>query len=300
MPPGNSWLLITLQAPFWAAILIGVVLILVLALVVIAYWRLYRRQERLLDELRQSQEKKSAQMAPVKDATQDAYLLFIHNISHEVSNPLQSIQTNLDNMAGCTPQETARWQQYLAIITTEIRRLRELTENLRMLSRLETPDVPVKREPVNIKGVVEAVMMAQVEVAETKGVRLVYSGPERPARVLGDRNHLYQVLNNLVDNSVKYARPDGGEVIIAVQEENGRMSVRVSDDGIGIPAEDLPYVFEMAYRIPHSGNLRKASSGLGLAIVRRIVEQHGGRIQIESEPGRGTSITFDLPLYVPG
>ena len=300
MPPGDSWLLITLQSPLWAAVLIGLILILVIALAGFGYWRLSRRLGRLQEELRQYHENRKVQNIPTAGSSQDAYLLFIHNISHEVSNPLQSIQTNLDNMAGCTPQETARWQQYLGIITTEIRRLRELTENLRMLSRLETPDVPVKREPVNIKGVIEAVMMAQVEVAEGKGVRLIYSGPERPARVLGDRNHLYQVLNNLVDNSVKYARPEGGEVIVAVQEENGRMSVRVSDDGMGIPAEDLPYIFEMAYRMPHSGNLRKAGSGLGLTIVKRIVEQHGGKIQIESEPGRGTSITFDLPLYVPG
>ena len=280
MPPGNSWLLITLQAPFWAAILIGLALILVIALAAIGYWRLSRRQEKLLDELRDSRTQKpgAGSTAPDPAVSQNAYLLFIHNIAHEVSNPLQSIQTNLDNMAGCTPQETARWQQYLGIITTEIRRLRELTENLRTLSRLETPDVPVKREPVNIKGVIEAVMMAQVEVAEAKGVRLIYNGPERPARVLGDRNHLYQVLNNLVDNSVKYAHPEGGEVIITVQEGNDRLSVRVSDDGMGIPAEDIPYVFEMAYRMPHSGNLRKAGSGLGLAIVKRIVEQHGGKI----------------------
>jgi signal transduction histidine kinase len=300
MPPGNSWLLITLQAPFWAAILIGLVLILAIGLAGIRYWRLSRRQEKLLEELRESRAKQSVPAAPSITSSQDAYIQFIHNISHEVSNPLQSIQTNLDNMAGCTPQETVRWQQYLAIITTEIRRLRDLTENLRMLSRLETPDVPVKREPVNIKGVIEAVMMAQVEVAEAKRVRLVYNGPERPARVLGDRDHLYRVLNNLVDNSVKYARPEGGEVIIAVQEADGRMAVRVSDDGIGIPPEDLPYVFEMAYRMPHSGNLRKAGSGLGLAIVKRIVEQHGGVIQIESQPGQGTSIVFDLPLYLPG
>jgi len=299
MPPGNSWLLITLQTPFWAAILIGLALILAIALAGIGYWRLSRRQEKLLKELRESQPHKPALTAPGSTSSQDAYLQFIHNISHEVSNPLQSIQTNLDNMAGCTQQETARWQQYLAIITTEIRRLRELTENLRMLSRLETPDVPVKREPVNIKGVIEAVMMAQVEVAEAKRVRLIYNGPERPARVLGDRDHLYRVLNNLVDNSVKYVHPEGGEVIIAVHEVNGRMAVRVSDDGIGIPAEDLPYIFEMAYRMPHSGNLRKAGSGLGLAIVKRIVEQHGGMIQIESQPDLGTSIVFDLPLYVP-
>ncbi len=230
----------------------------------------------------------------------DAYLQFIYNISHEISNPLQSIETNLENMSNCSPEETARWQQYHAIIATEIRRLSELTENLRLLSRLETPGTPVKREPVNIKGVIEGVMMAQVEIAEAGGVRLAYSGPERPARVLGDRDHLQQVLLNLVDNSIKYSHPTGGEVVINVQEADQGLWIRVIDDGIGISPEDLPFVFVTAYQVPRTGSLRRAGSGLGLAITKKIVEQHGGKITIQSVPDHGTTVSFDLPLYMPG
>jgi len=107
------------------------------------------------------------------------------------------------------------------------------------------------------------------------------------------------VLLNLVDNGIKYGRPGGGEVIINVQEEGQRLLVRVIDDGIGISPDDLPYVFDTAYQAPHTGSLRRAGSGLGLAIVKRIVEQHGGQIRIHSQPGQGTTVAFDLPLYVP-
>jgi signal transduction histidine kinase len=301
MPPGNAWLLITLQAPLWAAILISLVLILLVLSVFVGYYRLSRQNKKLQAELQapRSLEQNAPTSETLLSLDQSAYLQFLYNISHEVSNPLQSIQTNLDNMARCSPQESGRWQQYLGIINAEIHRLIELTENLRLLSRLETPEIPIKREPVNIKGVIEAVMMAQVEVAEAKGVRLIYNGPERPARVLGDRDHLRQVLNNLVDNAIKFSHPEGGEIIIEVQEENTSMRVRVIDNGIGIQEQDLPYVFDTAFQAPMTGNFRKAGSGLGLAIAKRIIEQHGGKIQIQSLPDKGTTVSFDLPLYVP-
>jgi signal transduction histidine kinase len=307
MSPADSWLSITIQLPFPAAIIISLVVLLLLGAGIFWLIRRSRRNKKVIASLqaqvddlvhRQAEvDGLSATLSPSAD--QNAYLQFIYNISHEISNPLQSIETNLENMSRCTPQETARWQQYHAIIATEIQRLSELTENLRLLSRLETPDTPVKREPVNMKGVIEGVMMAQVEVAEANGVHLAYSGPERPARVLGNRDHLQQVLLNLVDNSIKYSHPSGGEVVISVQELDQRLWVRVIDDGIGISIEDLPYVFDTAYQVPRTGSLRRAGSGLGLAIAKRIIEQHGGKISIQSQPDRGTTVAFDLPLFAP-
>jgi two-component system phosphate regulon sensor histidine kinase PhoR len=305
MPPADAWLTVTFQLPWLVGLLLGLALLLLLIALII--WMIQRRnRNRLLinnlqTEVNELKRQKAAavesQASPSPD--QHAYTQFIYNISHEISNPLQSIQTNLDNMAHCSPQDAARWGQYHDIITAEIRRLSELTENLRLLSRLETPNSAIRREPVNIKGVIEGVMMAQVEVADEKGIRLVYSGPERPARVLGDRDHLRQVLLNLVDNSIKYSRPSGGDVIINVQEVDQRLLVRVIDDGIGISQEDLPYVFDTAYQAPRTGSLRRAGSGLGLAITKRIVEQHGGQLTIQSQPDRGTTVAFDLPLYTP-
>jgi len=180
-----------------------------------------------------------------------------------------------------------------------VSRLRRLTENLRLLSHLETPDAPMIREPVNLRGLVEDVIMTLYETAEAQHVRLRYVGPQRPARVMGDRDALRQVLLNLVENGIKYTGPDGGELVITVQEKGDRQVVRVSDEGIGIADEDLPHLFETAYRAPDAHSFRRRGSGLGLAIVKRIVEQHGGKVQVQSRPGEGTTFSFDLPLYLP-
>jgi signal transduction histidine kinase len=210
---------------------------------------------------------------------------------------LQSIQTNLDNMAACQVDEARRWRQYQATIAAEVQRMSSLTENLRLLAHLETPDAPLNQEPVNLKGVVEEVIMALHDAAEAQGVRLRYVGPERPSRVLGDRDRLVQVLRNLVDNGIKYSRAEGGAVIVGVQEEGPSLQVRVSDEGVGIAPEDLPHIFDTAYRAPDARSFRRKGSGLGLAIVKRIVEQHGGEIRVQSRPGEGTAFSFSLPVH---
>lgn len=299
MPSLDSWLQITIRTP-----LLLLLLLLLVGLIsggVFFYRRLLTRIKRLSDEAQdlRAQLAERAEQEAQWAAAREAYRHFIYNVSHEVSNPLQSIQTNLDNMAGCTLDEASRRRQYHAIIAAEVRRLAGLTENLRLLSRLETPGAPTVREPVNLRGVVEDVIMALFETAEAGGVRLRYVGPERPARVLGDRDHLLQVLMNLVDNGIKYSQPEGGEVIISVQEEQDRLCVRVSDEGVGIAEDDLSHIFDTAYRAPDPRSFRRKGSGLGLAIVKRIVEQHGGEIRVQSRPGEGTTFSFDLPLYTP-
>lgn len=299
MPPLDSWLQITIRTPFLLLLLL--LLTGVIAAGVVVYWQLLTRIRKLSDETRdlQVQLVDRAEQEVQWASAREAYRHFIYNLSHEVSNPLQSVQTNLENMASCSADETGRWRQYHQIIAAEVQRLSGLTENLRLLSHLETPDAPTVREPVNLKGVVEDVIMALFETAEARGVRLRYVGPERPARVLGDRDRLRQVVLNLVDNGIKYSRAEGGEVIISVQEEQDRLCVRVSDEGVGIGGEDLPHIFDTAYRAPDARSFRRKGSGLGLAIVKQIVEQHGGEIRVRSQLGEGTTFSFDLPLYAP-
>jgi two-component system phosphate regulon sensor histidine kinase PhoR len=216
-----------------------------------------------------------------------------------VSNPLQSVQTNLENMADCSPAEVGRWQQYYAIIRQEMKRLSTLTENLRLLSQLESVESRVKREPLNLRSVIEDVIMAQAERAELRNILLTYEGPNRPARVLGDRGLLHEVILNLVDNSIKYSKETGGNIVIKLQEESRVMHVIVKDDGLGIPAEDLPFISNTAYRSSNKLTVHRKGSGLGLAIARRIVDQHDGKIHAASAPGQGTTISVDLPLYSP-
>jgi signal transduction histidine kinase len=278
--------------------------ILLLGAIVFLWIRLQQKSQQVnMLSARVEQLNQQAESQHTKESsgisTQEPYLQFIYNLSHEVANPLQSVQANLENMADCSPDEVGRWKQYYTIIHHEMRRLSTLTENLRLLSHLESANSPVKREPVNLKSVIEDVIMAQAERAEERNIHLNYLGPNRPARVLGNRNLLHEVIGNLVDNSIKYAKDSGGEVMIQLKEDAHSMHITIKDDGLGIPDEDLPFIFDTAYRSSSKLTSHRKGSGLGLAIVKRIVNQHEGSIHAESVVGEGTAITVDLPLYSP-
>lgn len=296
MPPLNSWMVITVRIPPILAILVGIVLVGLIAVAV----TIFRRNTRKIHALTRQVDELNAEIAESDiSSIRDAYLQFTYNISHEVSNPLQSVQTNLENMADCSPGEIGRWKQYYAIIKQEIKRLFTLTDNLRLLSQLERVTGPVEREPLNLKSVIENVIMAQLERASGKNISIKYDGPSRPAKVFGNQTHLHQLIMNLVDNSIKYSKDAGGEIVIQLSEEDETMHVVVRDNGVGIPIEDLPFVFDMAYRSPSTLSTHRSGSGLGLAIVKRIIEQHEGRVRADSIVGEGTTVTVDLPIYNP-
>jgi two-component system sensor histidine kinase VicK len=311
----DKWLEITISLPVYASILLLIVIIGAIISLGIFLRKLNRRDKALISEIDEinisnklltkevdqlrSQVDGYKNKESIWESDQEAYRHFSYNVSHDISNPLQSVLTNLDNMAQLSSRETGLWRQYHSIIAAEIRRLIKLTESLRQLSRLETGMERINREPVNLKAIIEDVMMARAEDADASGVRLIYDGPERPARIMGDREQLYQVLTNLVDNGIKYSQDQGGEVVINILEESESICIRIIDNGIGIPEEDLPYIFETAYRSPETRKHKRQGSGYGLAIVKRIVEQHGGNLEVQSRQHEGTTFYFDLPLYTP-
>jgi len=317
-----SWLEIIIRLPLYG-LLIAFLVLLGIAITVV-YLSIANRanririksgSQRLLDLQKDFEELKKkfeltheAQGDYIKDyeelkekfeITREAYINFLYNISHEVSNPLQSIQTNLDNMAHCLPQDRGSLERYNEIISSDIKRLAEFTERLRTLSRLETPNRQIIREPVNFRGVIETVLMQQYDSAIERQISLRYQGPEQLKRIMANRVDLEQVLTNLIGNSIKYSKENGGEVIISVEPMNNSFHIRVMDDGIGIPEEDIPNIFDVAYRSPETFVSRRKGTGLGLAIVKQIVEQYGGNISAKSELGKGTTITIELPVDLP-
>ena len=301
MPPQGTMLKFTGRLIDFVLLFIFIIAIITIVSIIII--RLYKQNKWLTsktNELSDILEANASHAATDEPSSaKEEYLQFIYNISHEVANPLQSIQINLENMAGSAPEEIGRWRQSYTIISNELKRLFVLTENLRLLSRIETSEKSIKREPVNLKGVIEDVIMAEADRASERAIQLIYRGPERPARVLGNRDQLRQVVSNLVDNSIKYAKDNGGEVVISLREENENILVRVSDEGLGISEEDVPFVFDTAYRSPIVRSVKRTGSGLGLAIAKRIVEQQGGEIKIQSKMGEGTTVSFNVPLYKP-
>ncbi len=315
----TSWLEIIIRLPVYALLitLLAVLGIITAVVYMVLTNRRYSKRIKLAQERSQDLENaleevqrklaanQEAQIQFIKDyedlrkkseITRAAYINFLYNISHEVSNPLQSIQTNLDNMSECPPENREGINRYYEIISSDIKRLAEFTERLRTLSRLESPNRKIIREPVNLRGVIETVLMQQYDYAIERRVNLQYQGPDQLKRIVANRVDMEQVFTNLIDNSIKYSKDNGGVVIIHIEENNDSFLIRVIDDGIGIPAEDLPHIFDVAYRSPETFVSRRKGTGLGLSIVKQIIEQYGGSISAKSDVDKGTTITFELPI----
>ena len=155
--------------------------------------------------------------------------------------------------------------------------------------------MPLRLESTNIGVVVEEAVAGLLRAAQAKGIELSIQSPPRLPRIRADRHRIKQVLINLLDNAVKYC-PEGSEVQVRLGTDGESIIVEVADDGPGIPPEDLPHIFEKMYRVEKESTRAVEGSGLGLSIVKRIVELHGGRIAVESTVGKGTTFSVRLPL----
>jgi two-component system phosphate regulon sensor histidine kinase PhoR len=225
---------------------------------------------------------------------EEFYRNFIQNISHELLTPLAAIAGHVANIKECSIEEVESWRRSQDIIEREVRRLTGLTSNLLLLSRLES-GVPLRLEPTNIGVVVEEAVAGLLRVAQAKAIELSIQSPPRLPRIRADRHRIKQVFINLLDNAVKYC-PGGSEVQVRLETDGESIIVEVADNGPGIPPEDLPHIFGKMYRVEKERTRAVEGSGLGLSIVKRIVELHGGQIAVESTVGKGTKFGVRLPL----
>ena len=221
----------------------------------------------------------------------ESYHRLISAVSHELRAPLTAILGHANILDTCEPErDQALWRRSRDFIAREAGRLARLVEDLLMLSRLDL--TPLQRQPTNVRVVAEEAISTLFQAAESHRVRLSLQSPPNVPRVLGDRDRLQQVFLNLIDNAIKYSSA-GGEAVVRLDPEGDYVHVKVRDTGVGIAAEDLPYIFEPLYR---SREVRDTpGTGLGLTIVRTILEQHGSAADVQSAPGRGTAFRFRLP-----
>jgi two-component system phosphate regulon sensor histidine kinase PhoR len=220
----------------------------------------------------------------------ESYRSLIGAVTHELRTPLTAILGHAEILASCDPvAEQALWHRSQDFIAREARRLSRLVEDLSTLSRLDR--TPLQRSPVNIRAVAEQAISALFHKAEARGVQLSLHSPPDLPRVLGDRDRLDQVFINLLDNAVKYT-PAGGCAGVHLNPQDECVEAQVRDNGVGIPPEDLPYIFDALYRSEHIQDT--PGTGLGLTIVRAVLEQHGAAISVESTLGQGTTFQFYL------
>lgn len=216
---------------------------------------------------------------------------FSANVSHELKTPLQSILGYAEIMKKGLVKDEDK-QRFLERIHAEAGNMIELIQNIMELSRLDENKTLDEFEDVDLLKLAQSVTLRLKHKAQTKGVTLNVSGSS--ACVCGVQSILSEVLYNLVDNSIKYNK-DNGKVDVKVQDGSEDVTVSVSDTGIGIGAADRERVFERFYRADKSHSKEIGGTGLGLSIVKHGVLFHKGRVELESEPGVGTTITFVLP-----
>lgn len=227
---------------------------------------------------------------------------FIANASHELRTPLASIIGYVETLQNHARDDPEARERFLAIMAREAGRMQRLVDDLMSLSRIEMSEHVRPDRTLSLNRVAAESAAAFLPIAEREGVRLVIDLPAEGAEVTGDRDQLAQVFGNLVDNAAKYGGP-GTEIRVSVAPANpanpDRCGVSVSDTGPGIDREHLSRLTERFYRVNAAHSRKRGGSGLGLAIAKHILNRHRGRIEIASEPDRGSTFTVWLPSATP-
>jgi len=218
---------------------------------------------------------------------------FLADASHELRTPLTILHSELEAVVQRRGVEPAL-QETMSNLLEEVQRLARIVENLFALSRLEAGLASPVAARFDLARLASTTAEQMCLLAEDKGVKITCQTPQ-PVLVEGDAGRFKQVIVNLLDNAIKYT-PAGGAITLAVREQQREAVCEVSDNGIGIPADALPRVFERFYRVDQARNRESGGAGIGLAIVKAICTAHNGRVEVESTEGRGSCFRICLPL----
>ena len=220
---------------------------------------------------------------------------FVANASHELRTPLTTIKMVLETLSGddaITSNELTK--SFLEMADAESSRMEALIKNLLTLSQLDSKTVNFEMKKLNITESVANIASTLELTARSKNQTLVFEGTNEPVHIIGDRIRVEQTIINIVANALKYT-PDGGDIRISLKEDGDNALITVKDNGIGIPKEDLPRLFERFYRVEKARSSDKGGTGLGLAIAKEFAKAHGGDILVDSEVGKGTVFTIIFP-----
>lgn len=225
---------------------------------------------------------------------------FIANVSHELRTPLTNVKSYTETLidaAGELPTDTE--VKFLSVIAGETDRMTRIVKDLLTLSKLDCGKMDLHFHRFSMQHMVESVYNAMVLEAGNNGLELTLNIQGKMPDMNGDRERLEQVVINILSNAVKYT-PSGGHIVLsAARRDEGHVMIRVKDDGMGIPKDDIPRLFERFYRVDKARSRAKGGSGLGLAIAKEMVEAHCGTIYLESQLDEGTTVTVVLPTNLP-
>ena len=220
---------------------------------------------------------------------------FIDNLSHELRTPITTISLLAETAARDAEAAPARLRDKISKIEIETGHLTQMVNELLDLSRIESGTVQLLLDDVDMVRLAQTTSERLRLFAERQGLRLRFDLPNQVLRVRGDEDRLGQVLINLLHNAVKFS-PNGGDIVVGVQEGEGEVVTWVRDPGIGVPAADRARIFERFYKVDRARVRGRGGTGLGLSIARHVVESHGGRIWVESTEGEGSTFSFTVPM----
>ena len=219
---------------------------------------------------------------------------FVANASHELRTPLASIIGFIETLQGPAKDDSAAREKFLSVMGLQAQRMKRLVDDLMSLSRVEMHAHLRPRDEVDLNAVVDHVREAMEPLSGREQINLTMQRLDGPALVLGDRDELVQVFQNLVHNGIRYGRK-GGNVSVRIERVPTGVRVEVSDDGIGIAPQHLPRLTERFYRVDVAASRRREGTGLGLAIVKHVISRHRGDLTINSDLGKGSVFKVTLP-----
>lgn len=218
---------------------------------------------------------------------------FVHDISHELRNPINSLSLYLELLE---LGKAAKRPTYINALKTQTQRLQLLIEDILNLSRLEMSRDELKFDEVNVNLLLSQVIRLQRERIQQNGIKIIFEPDDNLVNIQGDYQHLLQATTNLIENAINYS-PQGTVTIQTIYKPaDGSFQLIVTDTGIGIHEEDIPYIFDRFFRGNNKLVQETAGTGLGLLLVKEIVELHNGRIQVTSQLNKGSQFTITLPL----
>jgi two-component system phosphate regulon sensor histidine kinase PhoR len=223
---------------------------------------------------------------------------FLGNVSHELKTPLFTVQGYLSTLLDGAINDKNVRKKYLERAEKGVERLIYIVEDLDMISKLEMGDLNLELSKFNIIELVQSVFDLLEMNADKKNIILMFDRKyNKPIKVFADKEKIQQVLTNLVMNSIKYGKENGTTEVTIEDLVNDKIIVRFRDNGEGIEQHHIPRLFERFFRVDKSGARSEGGSGLGLSIVKHIIEAHGEKIYVESEFGKGSEFSFTLEKF---
>jgi two-component system phosphate regulon sensor histidine kinase PhoR len=219
---------------------------------------------------------------------------FIANVSHELKTPVASISGFAETLLAEGGKDPDNVVEFNRIIYDEAQRLAHLINDLLELSKLESDEFSLNLQKVKITRLVDDMVVRMSKIAGLRNIHINYDNPGDIPEMNSDPELIDLILINLLDNAINYSSA-GGQIDVGLEDLGDRVKIRVRDNGIGIPEQDIPRIFERFYRVDRARSRKTGGTGLGLAIVKHLAENLKGEITVESALGKGSTFSFTFP-----